>query len=46
MVIDGGMDVAGLVAPLAKPGGAIVMLGAGSISHWAHALQSQLEGQA
>jgi UDP-N-acetylmuramate--alanine ligase len=46
MVIDGGMDVAGLVAPLAKQGGAIVMLGAGSISHWAHALQSQLEGQA
>jgi UDP-N-acetylmuramate--alanine ligase len=46
MVIDGGMDVAGLVAPLAKQGGAIVMLGAGSISHWAHALQAQLEGQA
>jgi UDP-N-acetylmuramate--alanine ligase len=45
MVIDGGMDVAGLVAPVAKQGGAIVMLGAGSISHWAHALQSQLEGQ-
>jgi len=46
LVIDGGMDVAGLVAPLAKQGGAIVMLGAGSISHWAHALQAQLEGQA
>jgi len=45
LVIDGGMDVAGLVAPLAKQGGAVVMLGAGSISHWAHALQSQLEGQ-
>ena len=46
LVIDGGMDVAGLVAPLARQGGAIVMLGAGSISHWAHALQAQLEGRA
>src|ERR1700749_2649068 len=46
MTIDGGMDVAGIVAPLAKQGGAIVMLGAGSISHWAHALQAHLEGQA
>jgi UDP-N-acetylmuramate--alanine ligase len=45
LVIDSGMDIAGLVAPLAKQGGAIVMLGAGSISQWAHALQSQLEGQ-
>ncbi len=45
-VIDGGMDIAGIVAPLAKQGGAIVMLGAGSISHWAHTLQAQLEGQA
>ena len=45
MVVDGGMDVAGVVAPFARQGGAIVMLGAGSISHWAHALQSQLEGQ-
>jgi UDP-N-acetylmuramate--alanine ligase len=46
LVIDGGMDIAGIVAPLAKQGGAIVMLGAGSISHWAHTLQAQLEGQA
>mgnify|MGYP001555853498 FL=1 len=46
LVIDGGMDVAGLVAPLVRQGGAIVMLGAGSISHWAHALQAQLEGRA
>jgi UDP-N-acetylmuramate--alanine ligase len=46
MIVEGGMDVAGVVAPLAKQGGAIVMLGAGSISHWAHALQAQLEGQA
>ena len=46
MVIDGGMDVAGVVAPFAKQGAAVVMLGAGSISHWAHTLQAQLEGQA
>jgi UDP-N-acetylmuramate--alanine ligase len=46
LVVDGGMDLARVVAPLAKKGGAIVMLGAGSISHWAAALQSQLEGGA
>jgi UDP-N-acetylmuramate--alanine ligase len=46
LTIDGGMDIAALVAPLAKEGGAIVLLGAGSISHWAHALQGQLEGKA
>jgi UDP-N-acetylmuramate--alanine ligase len=45
-VVEGGMDLAGVIAPLAKEGGAIVMLGAGSISHWAAALQSQLEGGA
>jgi UDP-N-acetylmuramate--alanine ligase len=46
LVVEGGMDLAGAIAPLAKDGGAIVMLGAGSISHWAAALQSQLEGGA
>jgi len=46
MVIDDGNDVATTVAPLAKKSGAIVMLGAGSTSQWAHALQAQLEGQA
>jgi UDP-N-acetylmuramate--alanine ligase len=46
LTIDGGMDIAALVGPLAKEGGAIVLLGAGSISHWAHALQGQLEGKA
>ena len=46
LTIDGGMDIAALVRPLAKDGGAIVLLGAGSISHWAHALQGQLEGKA
>ncbi len=46
LTIDGGMDIAAIVGPLAKEGGAVVLLGAGSISHWAHALQSQLEGKA
>jgi UDP-N-acetylmuramate--alanine ligase len=46
LTIDGGMDIAALVRPLAKEGGAVVLLGAGSISHWAHALQGQLEGKA
>ena len=46
VTIDGGMDLAAIVGPLAKEGGAIVLLGAGSISHWAYMLQSQLEGQA
>jgi UDP-N-acetylmuramate--alanine ligase len=46
LVVDGGMDLAAILGPLAKEGGAIVMLGAGSISHWAAALQSQLEGGA
>ena len=46
LVIDNGMDLAALLKPLAKEGGAVVMLGAGSISHWAHALQAQLEGRA
>ena len=45
VTIDGGMDLAAIVGPLAKEGGAIVLLGAGSISHWAYMLQSQLEGQ-
>ena len=46
MVIDGGLDLVRVIRPLAKEGGAVVMLGAGSISHWAAALQSQLEGGA
>jgi UDP-N-acetylmuramate--alanine ligase len=46
LVVDGGMELAAVLGPLAKEGGAIVMLGAGSISHWAAALQSQLEGGA
>jgi UDP-N-acetylmuramate--alanine ligase len=41
--IDGEADLAAAVAPHAKPGGAIVLLGAGSITHWAHDLQAALE---
>jgi UDP-N-acetylmuramate--alanine ligase len=41
--IDGEADLAAAVAPHAKPGGAIVCLGAGSITHWAHGLQAALE---
>ena len=41
--IDGEADLAALVAPHAKPGGAIVCLGAGSITGWAARLQAALE---
>ncbi|MBV9993182.1 MAG: UDP-N-acetylmuramate--L-alanine ligase [Alphaproteobacteria bacterium] len=46
MTVDGGMDLAPVLRPLMKEGGAVVLLGAGSISHWAKALQAQLEGRA
>ena len=46
LTVDGGMDLAPMLRPLMKEGGAVVLLGAGSISHWAHALQAQLEGRA
>ncbi|HVZ90648.1 MAG TPA: UDP-N-acetylmuramate--L-alanine ligase [Rhizomicrobium sp.] len=45
LVIDGGADLAATVAPLLKPGGALVLLGAGSISHWANALPAELARQ-
>ncbi len=41
--IDGETDLAALIAPCAKPGGAIVCLGAGSITGWAARLQAALE---
>ncbi|MDE2134346.1 MAG: UDP-N-acetylmuramate--L-alanine ligase [Alphaproteobacteria bacterium] len=41
--IEGDADFAAVVAPHAKPGGAIVCLGAGSITQWAHDLQGALE---
>jgi len=49
LVIDGEPDLASTVAPLAKRGGAIVLLGAGSITGWAANLEAalnKLEGQA
>jgi UDP-N-acetylmuramate--alanine ligase len=45
LVIDGENDLAGVIAPLAKPGGVIVMLGAGSITQWAANLEEGLQTQ-
>jgi UDP-N-acetylmuramate--alanine ligase len=42
LIIDGPDDLPPLLADLAKPDGAIVFLGAGSITHWAAGLQSAL----
>jgi UDP-N-acetylmuramate--alanine ligase len=41
--IEGEADLAQAVAPHLKPGGAVVCLGAGSISGWANRLQGALE---
>jgi UDP-N-acetylmuramate--alanine ligase len=41
--IEGETDLAQAVAPHLKPGGAVVCLGAGSISGWANRLQGALE---
>ncbi|HEX5278889.1 MAG TPA: UDP-N-acetylmuramate--L-alanine ligase [Micropepsaceae bacterium] len=41
--IEGPEDLPGIVGPLAQPQGAIVCLGAGSISQWAAGLQGALE---
>jgi len=41
--IDGPDDLPGAIAPIVKPGGAIVFLGAGSITQWAAGLQAALE---
>jgi UDP-N-acetylmuramate--alanine ligase len=43
LTVDGEADLAAVIAPLAKPGGAIVMLGAGSISAWAANLEDALK---
>lgn len=43
LTIDGDADLAATIAPYLKPGGAVVCLGAGSISAWAHKLQAALE---
>ena len=43
LTIDGPDDLPRVIAPLAKPQGAIVCLGAGSITQWAAGLQGALE---
>ena len=43
--IDTPEDLPGVIAPLAKPGGAIVCLGAGSITTWAAGLEDALTKQ-
>ena len=43
IAIDGETDLAAVVAPFLKSGGAVVGLGAGSISAWMHGLQKKLE---
>jgi UDP-N-acetylmuramate--alanine ligase len=45
LVVDGQDDLTALVAEHAKPGGAVVMLGAGSITVWAHALEAALKAR-
>ncbi len=45
LVIDGEADLAATVAPWLKPGGVIVMLGAGSITQWAANLEAALVAQ-
>jgi UDP-N-acetylmuramate--alanine ligase len=46
ITIDGEGDLAAAIAPFLKPGGVIVALGAGSITHWAHNLEAALGGKA
>ncbi|MDE1939627.1 MAG: UDP-N-acetylmuramate--L-alanine ligase [Alphaproteobacteria bacterium] len=41
--VDGEADLVSIIASHAKPGGAVVLLGAGSITQWAHRLQAALE---
>ncbi len=43
LTLDGPEDLPGLVAPRAQPGGAIVCLGAGSITQWAAGLEAALK---
>jgi UDP-N-acetylmuramate--alanine ligase len=42
VTIEGPEDLPAIVGPLAKPGGAIVFLGAGSITQWAASLEAAL----
>jgi UDP-N-acetylmuramate--alanine ligase len=43
LAMNGPEELPALVAPLAKPGGAIVCLGAGSITYWAAGLEAALK---
>jgi UDP-N-acetylmuramate--alanine ligase len=43
LAMNGPEDLSSLIAPLAKPGGAIVFLGAGSITQWAAGLEAALK---
>jgi UDP-N-acetylmuramate--alanine ligase len=45
LAIDGAEDLAPLVASLARPGGAVVCLGAGSITQWAAGLEAALKAR-
>jgi UDP-N-acetylmuramate--alanine ligase len=43
LTISGPEDLPGVIAPLVQPKGAVICLGAGSITYWAAGLQSALE---
>ncbi len=45
LTIEGAEDLTATLHPLVKPGGAIVCLGAGSITHWARGLAAALEAE-
>jgi UDP-N-acetylmuramate--alanine ligase len=46
LIIEGAADLAATVAPHLKPGGVVVLLGAGSITQWAHGLEAALKAEA
>jgi UDP-N-acetylmuramate--alanine ligase len=45
LTIDNPEELPKMIAPLAKPGGAIVFLGAGSSTNWANGLEAVLKAQ-
>lgn len=45
LTIEGDSDLPDVIAPHLKPGGVVVMLGAGSISGWAHNLEAALKAR-
>jgi UDP-N-acetylmuramate--alanine ligase len=46
VTIEGPEDLPALIGDLAKPGGAVVFLGAGSITGWANGMEATLKGAA